>query len=80
MKNMISYLIEKYDNLIYKIAYNPIKRICERNPGNGYLFQLYINDWVKDHPLTDELKERTDQFYKYVTEGVKPSRKLIRVK
>jgi len=60
--NMIDKLKLKYDWLMYRLAYQPINRICKRNPGIGYLIELHIRDW-RGKNLPTKLKRSAESFY-----------------
>jgi len=55
---MFNWLLEKYDNLIYRIAYKPISRICMRDTIAAYMLELWITEFNKEHPPTQEQKNR----------------------
>jgi len=57
-------LLEKWDYWVYARAYNSLKRICERNPGFGYLMELHLRDWNKQSDISESLKKATETFYK----------------
>ncbi len=60
---IIESIIEKYDWFIYYRAFHSIRRICERNVGFAYYFELYIKKWIEQHPITPELKKATEVFF-----------------
>ena len=57
------YLQRKWDWFIYLQAYKSINRIIENNTGFGYLFKLYIDRWVGEHPISESLKRATETFF-----------------
>lgn len=61
---MKSFLVEKWDWFIYRLAQGTIKRMCERNPAYAYLFELWIQGWREEHPIDESLKSATEHFYK----------------
>lgn len=67
----------KYDWFLYCQAYNPIKRICENNPGMAYLMELTIKEWIRKNPLSDDLKHATEVFHDAMRQQNKEDKKLI---
>jgi hypothetical protein len=63
MRRCFADVQRKYDWFIYKMAYNSIKRMCEKNPGMAYLMELNIRGWRENHPINDDLKHATEVFY-----------------
>jgi hypothetical protein len=59
---MRAWIIEKYDWFIYHRAYHSMRRMCERNAGFAYLFELWIRDWRSRNPISPELERSTEFF------------------
>lgn len=57
------YWIEKWDWMIYRLAHKSIRRMCERNGGFAYLFELWIRQWRKEHPIPASLESATEHFF-----------------
>lgn len=66
-------VIEWWDWKVYWLATGTLRRMCERNGGFAYLFQLSIADWLKEHPLPDSLKSSTESFYRTQKESARSS-------
>jgi hypothetical protein len=60
---MRKWLIEKYDMMVYRLAYHSIRRMCERNAGFAYLFELWIREWRSKHPISKQLETATENFF-----------------
>lgn len=60
---MKRWLIEKWDWFIYRRAQHSIRRMCERNEGFAYLFEMQLADWRKEHPISPELERATEIFH-----------------
>lgn len=65
---MMRWLIHRYDMLVYRLAYPSIRRICERNPGLAVMFQLWVNDWVELHRVSDRVRQSAREFYETLKE------------
>ncbi len=61
---MIKWIVNKWDWMVYGLAVHSIRRICERNPGLAYLFELWIRDWRLKNPISKEAELATEEFYK----------------
>jgi len=57
------YWIEKWDWTIYRFAHHSIRRMCERNGGFAYLFELWIRQWRKEHPIPRSIESATEHFF-----------------
>jgi len=60
---MKNYLLKKWDWFVYLHAYKSINRIIEGNSGFGYLFKLYIDKWVREHPISENLRNSAETFF-----------------
>jgi len=59
----MSWIIERWDWIIYRLAHKSLKRMCERNAGFAYLFQLWLQEWRTKHPISPELEKATELFF-----------------
>ena len=59
----MKWIVKKWDNFVYSIAWASIWRIFESDRGLAYLFELWIRDWNESHPVSDELKSATEWFF-----------------
>lgn len=57
------WLIEKWDDFMYKHACNTMRRKCERNPGFAYLFELTARDYREQNPPSAEVMRSTELFF-----------------
>lgn len=60
---MFDWIVEKWDWIIYRLAYHSMRRMCKRNQGFAYLFELWIREWRAQHPIPKELEYATEQFF-----------------
>jgi hypothetical protein len=65
------WLIEKWDLMVYRLAHHSMRRMCERNQGFAYLFELWIREWRAKNPIPKELESATEKFF----ESLKSSRR-----
>ena len=68
-KKLKSKIMRKWDFFIYRMAYRSIKRMMESDLGLAYLFKLYIDGWVKENPVPDNLKSATEYFYESLVQS-----------
>lgn len=64
-----SWVVTKWDWFIYRLAMHSIRRMCERNPGHAYLFELWIREWRLSHPIPPSLERSTEWFFESLKEG-----------
>lgn len=55
--------LNKYDHLIYRLSYKSLNRLCKSDGGFAYLFYLYLGDWLKENPISSDLKYSTESFF-----------------
>ena len=60
MKRLTAWILEKWDWMIYGFAQGSIRRMCERNQGFAYLFELWIREWRPQHPIPKQLGFSTE--------------------
>ncbi len=60
---MIDWIVRKYDWMIYRLAYYSLRRMCDRDAGFAYLFELCLRDWRLDEGMIPSLKEATERFW-----------------
>jgi len=70
MRSLKNYFIVKWDNFIYEMAYPSFDRILRRNSGICYLFVLHLESWLRQNPLTPELKQATEEFFQEHNEHI----------
>ena len=63
LSRLVRRLVEKYDWFIYYRAFHSIRRMCVRNEGFAYLFELHIKKYRAEHPISKELEHATEEFY-----------------
>lgn len=56
-------IIERWDFFVYWIAHKSLNRMCQRNAGFAYLFELRIREWRLEHPISPELEAATESFH-----------------
>ena len=62
-------LIEKFDWIVYRLAYKSINRMCTRSDGAyAYLFKLSIEEWLEHHPLSERVKDSAETFHRSLRE------------
>ena len=59
----IAWIVEKWDWIIYRCAHHSIRRMCKKNQGFAYLFELWIREWRSQHPISKELESATEHFF-----------------
>ena len=69
MKAIIDSIVERWDWFIYYRAHHSLRRMCERNAGFAYLFELNIQEWRDRNPISEELKRATEEFYREMGKG-----------
>jgi len=67
---MRAWIVEKWDWFVYRRAWHSIRRMCERNHGFAYLFELWIREWRRKHPITPELERSTELFFETQRDAV----------
>lgn len=60
---MVDWLIQKWDWMIYRLAWHSLRRICRRDPGFAYLIELWIRAWLDENPMPDRLKSAAEKFF-----------------
>jgi len=66
---MIQRLIEKFDWLVYRLAYKSINRMCIRHNGAfALILKLSIEEWLEKYPLPDEVKASAEGFCQAIKE------------
>jgi len=59
---------DRLDDLIYRLAFKSIDRKLTRSNGVAYLHFLSAQDWIREHPVSDELREATERFHESMKE------------
>jgi hypothetical protein len=67
---MKSWIIERWDWLVYRLAYRTFRRMCERNGGFAYLFELYLRQWRSEHPIPDYVERATETFFEAIRDQI----------
>lgn len=52
-----------YDNLIYRLFYKSVNRICERNPCVAHGLLLCFMKFCMNHPISEEAKVQVNEVY-----------------
>jgi hypothetical protein len=55
---------EKFDFMIYWLAFTSLNRMLKNNIGFVYYMELSLRDWRKSHVMSKQLKHATEDFYK----------------
>jgi hypothetical protein len=64
---IFNWIIEKYDWFIYRRAFNSLRRMCEKNAGFAYFFELHLKQYRAEHPISKKLEHATEEFYNELT-------------
>ncbi len=64
-------LVDRWDFLVYRLAYDSLQRMCKRREGWAYLIELSLRDWREQHPLDPSMQRATEVFH----EATKPKRR-----
>lgn len=51
-----------YDRMMYRLAFPSLQRMCLRNPGIAYLFELHLRRHRERNPISDSLMRSTETF------------------
>jgi len=51
-----------WDRLVYRLAFPSLQRMCKRNPGIAYLFELHLRRHRERNPISDGLMRSTETF------------------
>lgn len=63
MKKIADYFVEKYDWFIYGLAVKTMERMCRRNSGFAYFFELQLRKYRQEHPISKDLENATEVFF-----------------
>jgi len=69
---MLAWIIEKWDWFIYFCAYASMKRMCARDPGFAYLLELWISEYRKQNPISEQSKRAIELFFATQRDKKKP--------
>ena len=65
---MVRWIVEKWDWMIYRLATGTLRRMCERNQGFAYLFELNLRKYREEHPISKELESSTEHFFNAIND------------
>ena len=63
---VIDWIVERYDWFIYRLSMGPMERMCQRNGGFAYLFELHIREWRRRNPIPEKLERATERFFEEI--------------
>lgn len=62
-------IIEKWDWIIYRLAYGSLRRMCARESAFALILERWIQEWRKQNPMPDRLERAAEGFFEACREG-----------
>lgn len=56
-------LVDRWDFLVYRLAYDSLQRMCKRREGWAYLIEMSLRDWREQHPLDPMVQRSAERFH-----------------